>query len=214
MSNGAPFENNNTKNLPKDIQDRKEKIRLAFELISKHYQSELELRKELDGKAGNLIGYVTIVTGLLIGLGTFSIIDSLQKPEYYLPYFVGIASLIISIVFSLGAVRVRKWVIVPDVEKLWDAVMRDPVFTYNTVIKRVGVDMVDAVKSNHEYNEQKAKWTLISWYFLVFGLILIVIFAGIFITTDDKSDNEKKIVITTDNESLKNIETMLMKFKQ
>ena len=114
---------------------------------------------------GSLIGYVTIVTGLLIGLGTFSILGSLSKPQFYLPYFIGIASLIASIVFSLLAVRIRKWTAVPDVRKLFDAAMKDPIFTDRTVFRRVGVDMVGAVEDNHNYNEQKAKWTLVSWYF-------------------------------------------------
>ena len=47
-----------------------------LELAKKRYDNALSRWASLDNKASNLIGYVTIVTGLLIGIGT---LDSLKK---------------------------------------------------------------------------------------------------------------------------------------
>jgi hypothetical protein len=108
-------------------------------------------------------------------------------------------------VFSLLAVRIRRWSVVPDVRKLFDAATKNPVYKYRTVIRRVGVQMVDAVEDNHKYNEKKAKWTLISWYFLIAGLTLIVIYAAIFTASGNLKEPETKITITANNATLKKI---------
>jgi hypothetical protein len=63
--------------------------------------------------------------------------------------------------------------------------------------------MVDAVEDNHKYNEQKAKWTLISWYFLIAGLTLIVVYAAIFTASGNLTETQTKITITTNNATLK-----------
>jgi hypothetical protein len=47
------------------------KQEFLLELLKRYYNDESERRKGLDDKAGKLIGYATIVTGLIIGLGTF-----------------------------------------------------------------------------------------------------------------------------------------------
>jgi hypothetical protein len=130
---GAPIQHNKRTDsfniiTPSNNDDARRTDELVFNLIAKQYDNQVQRRRDLDSKAGSLIGYVTIVTGLLIGLGTFSILGSLSKPQFYLPYFMGIASLIASIVFSLLAVIIRKWTAVPDVRKLFGAAMKDPTF--------------------------------------------------------------------------------------
>jgi len=121
MTDGAPIESNKItgSSIPSTNDEARRKDELVFSLIAKQYDDQLQRKRDLDGKAGSLIGYVTIVTGLLIGLGTFAILGSLSKPQFYFPYFIGIASLIVSIVFSLLAVRIRKWSAVPDSRKLF-----------------------------------------------------------------------------------------------
>ena len=54
-----------------------------FKLVKRLYDEGFKTKRVLDDKGSNLIGYITIVTGLLIGLGTFSIFDKLSLPQYY-----------------------------------------------------------------------------------------------------------------------------------
>lgn len=64
-----------------------------LDLVQKRYDHEWDRARDLDGKAGHLLGYVTIITGLILGLGAFSIVERL-----FIPYFAGIASLLFSTV--------------------------------------------------------------------------------------------------------------------
>src|SRR5438093_3269996 len=99
--------------LPEDDGAKKDEI--IFELVKRIYDEGFETKRTLDDKGSNLIGYVTIVTGLLIGLGTFNIFDELSLPQYYIPYFVGIGLFLATIVFSMLTVRVKEYEFVPTV---------------------------------------------------------------------------------------------------
>jgi hypothetical protein len=182
----------------------KRKDEIIFELVRKEYESQLQRRKDMDSKAGSLIGYVTVVTGIIIGLGTFSILEKLSKPEYYIPYFAGISLLLSSIVISLIATRVTSWGIAPDVKKIEEA-MKEHVFTYRSIIRRVAIDMVDAVINNHEQNQNKARWIVRSWYCLIAGLILIVIYAAIFTISGNVKETETTITIEGNATTIKQI---------
>jgi hypothetical protein len=164
-----------------DWDDDKSKDELIFDLVKRRYDNESDRRKDLDEKAGNLIGYVTIVTGLLVGLGTFDILDKLSKPQYFIPYFVGIALLLTSIISSLISIRLAKWSVVPKYEDL-ESMMNDPQYEYRTVIRRTCLAMGRAIKTNRINNNEKVKWTKRSWLCLILGLILVLIYVVIFVT--------------------------------
>ena len=95
---GSGENNSNSKNNRSDIEDKR---KLLLDLVRKRYDIELQSSKDLDNKAGNLIGYVTIVTSIIVGLGASSILGKLSEPVYSIPYLVGIASLLFSIILSL-----------------------------------------------------------------------------------------------------------------
>jgi hypothetical protein len=101
-----------------NIENKKEE--LLLDLVRKRYDLELQASRDLDSKAGNLIGYITIVTALIVGLGTFSILDKLSEPKYFIPYFVGIAALLFSIIISLFAIKTRKFYSSPAITDLSD----------------------------------------------------------------------------------------------
>jgi hypothetical protein len=89
----ASASNSSTSRLPSKpvlSEDEKDKHDIVFDLMQKRFDYEMQRISDLDDKAGNLIGYTTIVTGLIVGLGTFDILDKLSRPEFYIPYFGGI----------------------------------------------------------------------------------------------------------------------------
>jgi hypothetical protein len=165
-----------------DETDDKNKDELILDLVKRRYDDELQRGKDLDGKAGSLIGYVTIVTGLLVGLGTFDILGKLSKPEYYIPYFTGIGLLLSSIISSMMAIKLTKFVVAPEFAPLL-SVLNDSEYKYRTVIRRVFLGFGCAISSNIEKNENKVKWTNISWICLITGLVLILIYVVIFTTS-------------------------------
>lgn len=160
----------------------------------------MQSAKDLDGKAGNLIGYVTIVTGLIIGLGTFSILEKLSQPQYYVPYFIGIAALLASIIISLLAIRIRSWYSTPVIEDLEDY-LKDNNMDYKSVVIQVALPMIYALKQNFTINQCKARLIYWSWMCLVIGIALLVIYAGIFIYTSIYTPEKTKIEITLNGNS-------------
>ncbi len=160
----------------------KNKDELIFDLIKRRYDDELERIKSLDTKAGNLIGYISIVTSLLIGAGTFNILGKLSKPEYYSPYFVAIGLLLVSFIFSLNALKIRKWKVVPATERLIKEYMK-PKYDYEAVVSKVLGTMADAVNEIEQKNEMKAVKIGLSWYFLIGGLVAMATYVAIFTAT-------------------------------
>jgi hypothetical protein len=71
--------------------------------------------------------------------------------------FLGIAFLLISIVFSLFAVSIENGLLFRMLKSYWATALGNPIFKYPTVIRHIGIDMVESIKYNHGYNEQKAK---------------------------------------------------------
>lgn len=55
-----------------------------LDLVQKRYDHEWDRARDLDGKAGHLLGYVTIITGLILGLGAFSIVERLYTLSHIL----------------------------------------------------------------------------------------------------------------------------------
>jgi hypothetical protein len=167
--------------LSKNDDDAKDEF--VYDLLKGRHDAQIERRQELDSKASNLMGYVTIVTGLTITLGTLSLSNMLQLPQLYIPYFIGIGSLLTSVIMALIASRVMDWVVVPDITKLKEE-HSDKRYEKITIIsQRIG-EMWKSVESNHDKNQYKAKWIMYSWCFLVAGLIILVIFLGILVATN------------------------------
>jgi hypothetical protein len=155
---------------------------LFFNLASTRYKHEVERRGALDTKASSMIGYVTIVTGIMVGVGSFNIISALDTGLRYLSYFLGIGALVVSILASMLALRIRDWITVPEepwLETIWD----DPTNDYRDVLKGVGTKMLRASHENGRTNDKKSRFIKWSWYFLVGGIAWLVIFVGIFAAT-------------------------------
>jgi hypothetical protein len=158
------------------------KEEMLLDIVKRRYDAELQRTKDLDTKAGNLIGYVSIVTGLIVGLGTFSILEKLSSPQYYVPYIVGVAALLLSIIASLFALRVISWEFsgkIKQIEHYYNDVKR----TNESIALVTFHSMIQAIVRNAEKNESKANKIMISWISLVIGISLLAIFASIFALT-------------------------------
>lgn len=180
---GAPF-------TPPIDKGDKLKEEIIFELVKRRYDFELQRANNLDTKAGNLIGYITIVTGLLVGLGTFDLLNKLSRPEYFITYFSGIASLIFSMISSLIAVRVIKYNIEPKVYDL-NRFLKNIDSTdwkYVTIIRQSIRPFIDAIVYAKEISNKKAAYITASWIGLVVGLVLIILYTGIFVASNYRPD--------------------------
>ena len=147
---------------------------LILDLIKRRYDSELQRINDLDSKANNMTGYVSIVISLLIGTGTFGVFGKLSISIYYIPYIIGIILLAVSFLFSLSAIAIRNYNFVPNPQFLIDNYLtRKSRF----VTRKVMATMSSAISEIGEQNEDKALKITFGWGFLIAGLIAIMIFA-------------------------------------
>jgi MFS family permease len=150
---------------------------LIFELIKRRLDDESARTDNLDGKASNLIGFVSVVVGLLLGTGTFTLPVIADNFSYSIPYFGSIVLLLVSIVIGLFAFRVRQWIVVPDVNYLLEEYTSKP---FSEVLKPNAVEMANAVSDAEKKNGSKADLINWSWYFLIAGLALMLVFLLIY----------------------------------
>lgn len=167
--------------------DEFKKGEIAFDLIKRRYDSELSRISDLDGKAGTQIGFISVVLSLIIGVGTFDFLDKLTEPKFFLPYFIGIGLLLFSFVFSLFAVKVREWNWAPNTSKLFEEGFSRPFHAWNIML-RTSKAMNDAVIDMETKNNTKAKNIARSWYFLIGGLAIIILYVIVVLFSGTNSD--------------------------
>jgi hypothetical protein len=151
---------------------------LIFDLIKRRYDNEWQRINNLDGKANSLVGYISLVTGFLLGSATFAMAPALIcRPVLSSVYFTGIGILIVSIVLALLATRVRIWPNVPNVKVLLESYTTQP---YDVVLKTNAATMAEAICDIEVQNNEKALYINRCWYFLIGGLTLVLIFIILF----------------------------------
>jgi hypothetical protein len=165
----------------------RERDNLIFELIKRRFDGEGERTNSLDGKAGNLVGFISVVVGLFLGGGSLlsggNISNSSALFSNHLLaslYFIGVGSLLLSIGSALCALRVRKWITVPNVNTLISDYVTLPC---SEVLRRNAGEMAKAVSKTEEQNNSKAKFIEWSWYLLIAGLSIMFACAMIFAVT-------------------------------
>ena len=101
----------------KSVEDRDY---LIFELIKRRWDSISQHTSTLDTKAASLVGFVSIVVGLVVGGGTFEVSVIASSYLLYITYFASIAFLLSSIFFGLKAFKEKRnyAIVVPDIRVL------------------------------------------------------------------------------------------------
>jgi hypothetical protein len=153
--------------------DRKRDI-LIFELIKRRLDNEWRRINDLDNKANNLVGFVSVVVSLLLGAATFKLSSALMcTANLLILYFLGIGILLTCIIVALTGSKVRKWSDVPDVQYL---IKHYTTLPYDEVLKRNAGEMANAVMQIENQNNYKARLVKWSWYLLIIGLTTVLLF--------------------------------------
>jgi hypothetical protein len=153
--------------------DKERDLRL-LDLAEKRYNSEIQRLKDLDGKAHNLIGYVSVITTLILGIGAFQFLNTnLLEKEYSILYFAGILALVSSITSSLIGMLVRSYHFRPNVGDINYFFNNSDVEEY-VIIRDTASKMNDAARKNFSINNQKGFAILISNTLLMIGIILLL----------------------------------------
>jgi hypothetical protein len=137
---------------------------LIFELIRDRVKGEWDRSMAVDGKAGNLIGFTSVVIGLLLSAVSLNVTILSQSSILSAIYFTGVGILLLSIFFSLMVIKIRAWTLVPDVKRLLDYYVSR---SYQELLQSNAATMADAIKISERNNTSKARYTQYSWYFLL-----------------------------------------------
>lgn len=148
---------------------------IAFELIKRNYDAEMARVNDLDGKAGTQIGFISVVLSLLIGVGTFQLLEKLTLPQFFLPYLIGIGLLLLSFLSSLFAIKIRDWTWAPKTQTVFDGGFKSENGAW-FVMLMASKAMVIAVEDMKKKNNDKASKISMSWQFLIGGLGAIIVY--------------------------------------
>ena len=150
-----------------DLRDR-----FLFDLISQRQSQEWQRVHDLDTKASNTIGFVSIIVGFLLGVRSLGVGSMLTLWEL-ITFSIGIASLIIALVYALLAFRVRKWQLVPNVKTVIEEYTSKPL---SESIQRIGGEMSKVILELEKGNNTKAVYVQSAWIFTLFGIFMVFIY--------------------------------------
>ncbi len=154
---------------------------LILTLIQRRLDGEWQRHRDLDTKANNMIGFISVAVSLLLGTGTISFINiGILDPYKASFFFVGTGLLIGSIILGLLAYKIRKLPEVPDVQHFIDKYKGEP---HLTIVRAITLAMAEAVKQMKGKLDSKANFIDVGWYLLIAGLILVFIFVIIVVTS-------------------------------
>ncbi len=148
-----------------------------FDYVQKRYDLEIQGIKDLDSKAGTLIGYVGIVTSLILGLGTSGLLNNITKIDYFILYFGGVIAFSLSIISSLLATKIRTFQFRPLAVQAQDYIIDPRKDRYIELLTTSIAQMTDAFTANNGINITKANRIKWSYIFFISGIILILVFA-------------------------------------
>ena len=171
-----------------DSTAEKDRDDLIFKLIQKRFDNEWQRLKDLDNKASNMIGFVSIAVGILLGAGTISFTNILQiSPIASIFFFLGTGLLIGSIIFSLMGFKIRGWDDVPNVGYLIEKYTSK---SYREVLRRVAGEMKKVIVEMEIKLNDKAKSIDIAWHFLISGFLFVFIFVIILVISNSHIPEE------------------------
>jgi hypothetical protein len=135
---------------------------------------ELRRTEELDSKGNNVLVSVSIIISLLLAAGMLqfpSVLGCARDLSFV--YFVGITILMGALGLALTSMKVRRWLIVPNVNNL---IQNYSSASFEEVIRRTSGTMTKAVIDMEKKNDMKAKMIDLSWFSVIGGLILVALF--------------------------------------
>jgi hypothetical protein len=191
VESSSPRDDENANPIRNDPTDDAKRDVLIFELIKRRLDNEWRRINDLDSKANNLVGFVSVVISLLLGAATFKLSSELIcKMNLSILYFLGIGILLICIILALTGSKVRKWSDVPNVQYL---IRNYTSLPYTEVLKRNAGEMANAVMQIEKQNNHKARLVKWSWYLLIIGLATVLLFMIIFTISGSTPCNNSAI---------------------
>lgn len=153
-----------------------ERDKLIFELIRERFDQEWSRIGELDDKAANIIGFVGIIAGFLLGIESLILVQTpTLNALLVILYLLGIGFLMVSMILGLMAYRVRRWEVVPNVRVLIEEYTTK---THTEVLRRVAGETSLVVQQIKDQSNEKAGLIRRAWAFLILGLTTVLIYTA------------------------------------
>jgi len=159
--------------LEKTIKDETQRDKLIYDVVEKMYQSEWDRLRSIDNKAGNIVGFISVAVGFLLGTVTLGLSD-VNNLHYGVAtiFLLGVGVLILAIGFGLYAMKVRSWDIL-DVNHLLSEYTKKQ---YKTAIRSIAATLGDSIKNMVDEINRKANLLKYAWITTIIGLVIVFIF--------------------------------------
>ena len=159
--------------------EQKEREALILDLIRERVQREWGRLDGLDNKANQTGTIATVVLAFLVSVLTLEH-QSLQGAEVLskILLYLGLGLLILSLLFALLAMRIRRWPDAPNPQALIDYYGDSPV---SEVTQVVASNLADVAMRVSTKNDSKGVLVEYSWSSLIAGIIVAALFAGLLI---------------------------------
>lgn len=168
----------------KDDQKIEKRDQLIYDIITERFRLEWQRIINLDSKATGIIGFVGIILSLQAGLGGFLLTKVPRDSNFYSPlcllFLSGIILLMCSILCGLTAYSVKAWKIVPDPKRLIEEYAKKNRSRIN-ILRMESQDLSEAATHNSDINDTKAKCIKIGLWFLIGGIVFVILFVGLLV---------------------------------
>lgn len=156
-----------------------DKLQLCYDIINNAYKFTFENRTNLDEKASKIIIFSGIIMSVYSGIGGIFLRDisqteviNINKYNLLLTIlFLGVLSLIISIILALIAYKPEIWQNVPSAKAFHEKYVKEDA-DKEIILSKLASTTVKAIQDNEMKMNNKAKNIRRSYWALVIGIIL------------------------------------------
>ncbi len=148
-----------------------------YEEVKRRYDFEFERARDLDNKAGNLVGWIGLIISIILAGGGILFTRTnegkvqLSQADIQL-LSAALLLLVFALLFGLIAFRVMRFDVVPEPQPL----MRYGTRTQRATLRAVTAEMARAIVKNSNTNIIKAHLVTVTWGLFFTGIALTVIF--------------------------------------
>ncbi len=159
-----------------------EKDKYIYELVFSRFNLEWTRLNDLDSKAGNIIGFASLIIALEINFISENF-NKIQADETYIMNFYLIIASVVFLIWSLclgfASSSIKKWKVVPETNHLITSYAAQEDKSYIETLVQVTKELNFAIEENKKKSEDKALYVNYSQICLelaVFLFILLFIF--------------------------------------
>lgn len=164
--------NSNDEELNDDEEELK-RDKLIYEMFLNVFNVELDRIHDLDNKSGKLITFSGVIISILGIFGGYVLTQIKIDWSSYILFVISLITILISILYSIQAFKIRNWAIAPDNKTLLEYGKNDEI--QENILRLVSEGLSESIDDNRDINNEKVKKIKCSYYLLIAGILVTII---------------------------------------